>query len=429
MKKLLLIVAGVSLLALFSLGLLGACVIHAGRSFSFQPDEQATRQETHVLEISAGQTLRIDLAGGDVRVRAGEAAAGISARITAWGETKEEAETALAKAKLEVATSATGATVSLRGATIEKGLLERIQRHTAKADLEITVPPGVRLQIESGSGDVDAQGPFESSKVHSAYGSVRVEKVEGDLEATSSSGDVVVASARGKAIEARSGYGEVQVSGCESTRIAVKSSSGDVRVENSRAERFQVESGYGDLEIARIDGEIEAKTSSGDVHAKGLKGPIASLASGYGRIQVEGGTGKLAASSSSGDVRITGFEGSVEARSGYGSVHVEGMLKAVDAKSSSGDVSVSGTGGSVVSTAWKISSNYGRGKLELPADMAFDIDARTNYGKIERGFPIELAPGTDERNAQSIQGKVNGGGGRIEIRCKSGDVIFRPSGK
>jgi len=82
-----------------------------------------------------------------------------------------------------------------------------------------------------------------------------------------------------------------------------------------------------------------------------------------------------------------------------------------------------------VSSTWRISSNYGQGKIEAPADLAFDIDARTNYGKIERGFPIELGPGTDDRNARSIQGKVNGGGGKIEIRCKSGDVVFRPSGR
>lgn len=429
MKKFLLIAAGLFVLGLVSLGFLGACVISAGRSFSFSADEKATRQETHALEITAGQTLRVDLAGGDVRVRAGEASAGISARITAWGGTQAEADKALADAKLEITTSATGVTVNLRKATVEEGLLGGNNRNAAEADLEIAVPPGVRLQIESRSGDIDARGPFEGSKVHSAYGSVRIEKVEGDVEATSSSGDVVVASADGKSIEAKSGYGDVQVGDCKSTRIAAKSSSGDVRIEDSRAEQLQIESGYGDLEIARIDGEIEAKTSSGDVRAKALAGPIASLSSGYGSVQLENGTGKLSASSSSGDVRVTGFEGSVDAKSGYGSVHVQGVLSAVEAESSSGDVSVSGAAGSEVSTTWKIASNYGSGKLELPADLPFDIDARTNYGKIERGFPIQLGPGTDDRNASSVQGKVNGGGGKIEIRCKSGDVIFRPNGK
>ncbi|MFN0007294.1 MAG: DUF4097 family beta strand repeat-containing protein [Planctomycetota bacterium] len=429
MKKFLLIAAGLCLFGLVSLGLLGACVISAGRSFSVSADEKATRQETHPLEISAGQTLRIDLAGGDVRVRAGETSAGISAQITAWGATQAEADKALANAKLEITTSASGATVSLEDATLEVGQFGGNYRLVAEADLEIAIPPGVRLQIESRSGDIDARGPFEGSKVHSAYGSVRIEKVAGDLEATSSSGDVAVAAVNGTSIEAKSGYGSVALSDCESTRITAKSSSGDVRIEDSRADRVQIESGYGDLEIARIGGEIEAKTSSGDVRAKAFTGPIASLASGYGSVQVDGGTGKLSASSSSGDVRITGFQGSVEAKSGYGSVHVEGVLKSVEAESSSGDVSVSGTQGSEVSTTWKIASNYGSGKLELPADLAFDIDARTNYGKIERGFPIELGPGTDDRNASSLQGRVNGGGGRIEIRCKSGDVIFRPSGK
>jgi DUF4097 and DUF4098 domain-containing protein YvlB len=429
MKKFLLVAAGLCLVGLVSLGILGACVIHAGRSFSFQADEKATREETHALEIAAGQTLRVDLAGGDVRVRAGEGSAGISARITAWGDTQAEADKALVDAKLEITTSSTGATVSLKGATIESGSLGRIKRFVAEADLEITVPPGVRLQIESGSGEIDARGPFEASKVHSSYGSVRIENVEGDVEATSSSGDVAVGSANGQSIEAKSAYGSVRVGDCKSTRISAKSSSGDVRIEDCKAERLEIDSGYGALEIARIEGKVEAKTSSGDVRAKALAGPSVSLKSGYGNIELEEGKGELSASSSSGDVRVTGFTGSVEAKSGYGSVHLQGVLKEVEVGSSSGDVSVSGADGSEVSSTWKIASSYGNGKLELPANLSFDIDARTNYGKIERGFPIELGPGTDDRNASSIKGKVNGGGGRIEIRCASGDVIFRPSGK
>lgn len=429
MKKLLLLAAGLFVFALLCLGLLGACVIHAGNRFSFSPDEQATRQETHPLEIAAGQTLRIDLDAGDVRVRAGDASGSLSARITAWGGTKEEAEAALAKAKLEISTSESGPTVSLAGATVQRGLLGMVQRNTAKADLEIAVPAGVHLRIESSSGDLDAQGPFDASTVHSSYGSVRIEKVEGDLAATSSSGDVVVAGAHGGSVEATSGYGQVRVSDCESTRITAKSSSGAVRLEDARAERFRIKSGYGDIEMARIDGEVEAKTSSGDIRAKDLKGPVESLATSYGRVQLENGAGKLAASSSSGDVFVTRFDGSVVARSGYGAVHVEGVLTEVSVESSSGDVSVTGGAGSTVSAPWRISSSYGRGQLELPAGLGFDIDARTNYGRIERGFPVELLPGTDERSSQAIQGKVNGGGGKIEIRCKGGDVIFRPSGK
>ena len=429
MKKLWFALAGVFVFACLSLGLLGACVIRAGRSFSYQADEKASRQETHALEISEGQTLRIDLAGGEVRVRAGEGSPGISARITAWGETQEGAQAALAKAELEVASSGSGVTVKLANATVEHGVFGGSVRQTAHADLEIAVPPGVRLQIESGAGDVDAVGPFQASKLHSSYGSVLVENVEGDVVATSSSGDVDVAAARGGSVEATSGYGQVRVGDCASSRIEAKSSSGDVRVEDSRADRFEIESGYGDLELARLDGVVEAKTSSGDVETKALKGPTVTLTTSYGRIQLQGGTGKLSAASSSGDVRISEFEGSVEARSGYGSVHVEGVLDAVEVESSSGDVSVSGSPGTKVGTDWKIGSSYGRGQLELPADLAFDIDARTDYGKIERGFPIELAPGTNEGSAQIVRGKVNGGGNRIAIRCASGDVVFRPRGK
>lgn len=427
MKKVLFVLAGLFVFGLLSLGLVAACVVHTGQRFSLQLDEQATRAEDHPIAIASGQTLRIDLPGGDVRLRAGDAAAGISARITAWGATKEEAQAVLDGSRLDVAESASGVTVSLHGRATKEGFFGS-EHMEAKADLEIALPPGVQLEIESGSGDVVAAGPFGPSKVHSAYGSVRVERVDGDLSAASSSGDVVVQGVHGKSIEALSGYGKVQVSGSESTAVHAKSGSGDVRVEDVRAERVRIESGYGTVEIARVDGEIEATTSSGDVDAKKLSGPAASLSTSYGRVQIDGAKGKLTVSSSSGDVRVADFEGSIDARSGYGTVQVTGVLEALAAQSSSGDVSVSAKAGSAVASTWKIASNYGRGMIELPADLAFDIDARTNYGKIERGFPVELSPGKDDRAAQSVQGKVHGGGGRIEIRCKSGDIVFRPSG-
>jgi DUF4097 and DUF4098 domain-containing protein YvlB len=430
MKKLLIGAVCVAVFALLSVGLVGACAIRTARSFSLQLDEKAAREETHPLALAPGQTLRIELGGGDIRIRAGEATPVVAARITAWGETPEGAQEALTKAELRIESNDNGVTIRLRHETSEEGgVLGRIVRNQAQANLDVAVPAGVRLQIQSGSGSVDAEGPFAASNVHSGYGSVRVEKVEGDLVATSSSGNVSVARGHGGSVEATSGYGRVRVGDCSATRIDAKSSSGDVRVEDCKAERFRIESGYGELELLRLDGEVEAKTSSGDVVAKGLAGPTVSLATSYGRVQVEGGSGRLKASSSSGDVRIGGFEGRVEARSGYGSVQVAGVLQVVEAASSSGDVSVSAALGSSVVEAWRIASSYGRGRLELPADLAFDIDAQTNYGKIERGFAVELAPGTENGNTRTVQGKVNGGGGRIEIRCKSGDVSFRPIGR
>jgi DUF4097 and DUF4098 domain-containing protein YvlB len=429
-KKLLLVAAGIFVLFILSIGIFAVgCVVHGARSFSFGLGEKSTRAETHALEIAKGGTLEVDLAGGDVRVKTSEDAPSLSATVTTWAGSREEADKALARAKLEISKNGDGLRVTLVDATTEKEITGGHARSTAQADLEIRVPAGVRLEIKTESGDVEAEGPFAASKVHSSYGSVRIKSVEGELEATSDSGDVSVAGVRGKSFVAKSSYGKVEVVDCESAGIEARSSSGDVRLQDVRGERLRVGSDYGDVRLLRVSGDIEAKLSSGSVHAVGLTGPRASISTDYGEVNVEKASGILEAHSSSGDVRVKGFEGTLQAHSSYGAVDVEGVFAELTLDSSSGDVTARALSGSKIEKGWKLSSSYGSVKLAAAESFACDLDANTEYGAVALGFPIEVAPGVLKKGTQSVKGKLNGGGGVVEIRCTSGDVSVGPLGR
>src|SRR5262249_32694635 len=154
------------------------------------------------------------------------------ATITAYGPTQEKANAALAAAKLEVVSTVDGPRIRLEGETKDESLIGAFSgRNYASADLRITVPPGVRLDLASASGDLSAEGPFAGANLRSSYGAVKLRSVEGDVGATSSSGEVSVSSVRGQRLDAKSGYGKVELSDCESSRVEVHTSSGDVRLE------------------------------------------------------------------------------------------------------------------------------------------------------------------------------------------------------
>jgi len=390
MKRFLLFLAGLGFLFLVAIGLFAACVVHAGRSMSFGSvfEHKESRSEERPLEVASGGRLEVDLVAGDVRITSAAAdSVSMKATISAYGSTAEDAKSRLAETKLEVESMEGGVRVRLAAPAREDSWF-----HTsgASADLEIRLPEGVRLDVRTKVGDVEAKGAFGATVARSSYGKVRVRGVEGDLEATSSSGDVEVEGAHGASVVARSSYGGVVVRKCRADNLEVRSGSGDLEIRDWKGARATIETSYGKIDFRKASGTVLAKSSSGDVEVYDADGPIT-------------------------------------ASSSYGAVRVAGILSTLAVDSASGDVSVHAHPGSRVDGTWTISTSYGKAKLLVPRELPFDIDAATNYGKVERSLQVE----TDESpksSPKSLKGKVNGGGGLVRIRCSSGDIDVSHSG-
>jgi len=412
-----------------SFGLLGACVVGTDHdsSVAFSRDGKASRQESQTLAIAAGQVLDVQLPAGAIRVLAtAEAAPSLSAVVTAYGGSRAEADEVLAGTKLDIHRSNDGLRVRL--VTPSEGDSPRgLARNGCQADLDIRIPPGARLALATASGDVECDGPFATSRVHSSYGAVRIRNVEGNVDATSSSGNVSVAATRGRTVVAESDYGRVHILDVEATEAKARSSSGNVKLEKVRGERCRASSAYGNVELIDVEGEVEAKLASGSVRLANWNGDRASLSTDYGSVRVERASGSVEAKTSSGEVRVLEFEGSLLAHSSYGSVDVEGKLSSLRAHTSSGRVSARALPGSRATDTWKLSSSYGNVELVLPQDFACRLDARTDYGDVDIDFPVAVQPGRHEKGV--VQGDVNGGGSTVELRCSSGDVRVEKEGR
>ena len=432
MKKLLVFLVALSILFFVAIGLVAARVARAGGRFAFGTlfEAKASRVEDHPLDIAAGRLLSVDLQRGAIRVtRSTGPAPSLTATITAYGATKESAEEGLAHLRLEIGSTTEGLRIHVVDDRTEASMLGGwTSAAPGDADLEIRLPDAVRLDLSSRSGDVDADGAFGTARVHSGYGSVRIAGAEGDVDATSTSGDVKIERARGGSLVAKSGYGSVGIEDSGATTVEAHSNSGDVKLDDVRAERTKAGSGYGAVVLQKVTGEIEAKSSSGDVTLKAWHGPHAKVSTGYGSVDVEGASGELAASSSSGAVDVEGIEGPLDARSKYGSVRVDGVLSSLTADTHSGDVSVHARAGSRIEGGWRISSSYGGAKLEIPAGLGCDLDAETAYGSVEVEPQIEPARDGRKPSSKAVRGKIHGGGGRVEIRCRSGDVRVEAGG-
>ena len=123
-----------------------------------------------------------------------------------------------------------------------------------------------------------------------------------------------------------------------------------------------------------------------------------------------------------GDGRITGhnLSGSLDAETSDGRIEIEGRFEQLRVRTGDGHVSVKVNYGSKMAGDWSISTGDGGVELELPMDLAAELDAHTGDGHIDSDLPVEVQGATTRRN--TLRGKLNGGGPRLEVHTGDGSI-------
>ena len=135
--------------------------------------------------------------------------------------------------------------------------------------ITIKVPAGVRLQVNSGNGDVSVIGAQAELIARSGNGRVRVSGTAGEVEAASGNGEVTVENVRGP-VTAATGNGDVFVTAVQGP-VSANSGNGDLRVrmtELKATDNMDFTTGNGRIELTVPDGfsaEIDASTGNGSI--------------------------------------------------------------------------------------------------------------------------------------------------------------------
>ncbi len=132
-------------------------------------------------------------------------------------------------------------------------------RSSGSVLVSVQVPAGTSLDVDSGSGDVRAQGTYAAAEIRAGSGDVTLDRAE-PSRITSGSGDVSVAEAA--ILKVTSGSGDVRV-GRGSRLTEVRSGSGDIAIEDAADVSFVT--GSGDAIIGSFDGTVTMSTGSGDL--------------------------------------------------------------------------------------------------------------------------------------------------------------------
>jgi DUF4097 and DUF4098 domain-containing protein YvlB len=148
------------------------------------------------------------------------------------------------------------------------------------------------------------------------------------------------------------------------------------------------------------------------------------LRTGDGRIEVGSFKGEMDLHSGDGSQTIAGADGKPRASTGDGHIRANGRFDELDLKTGDGHVDVRAVDGSSLGGSWRLETGDGGVTLEVPGNLAADLDLHTNDGHIDLDLPVTTEGKIRENE---IRGKINGGGNLVTIHTGDGSIHLRKS--
>ncbi len=310
-----------------------------------------------------------------------------------------------------------------------------------RLDRTFTVVPGGQLTIEADGADIDVAG-VDSNQVSVQIlvtGSARaIEALT--LSAEQDAGGVLVKAKREGSgwfnWSSGSRQSSIKVSVPKQYNARLKTSGGDISVSRLQGDLNGSTSGGnvrvvevqgpvkmttsgGNMDVARIAGKTDIRTSGGDIKVRDVRSDLRAETSG-GNIQVEQVAGATFAHTSGGEVVVSNVRGNVDAESSGGGVKALQIDGGIRARSSGGDIGVELVG---ANRGIETSTSGGNIVIRMPRNTKGVIDASTSGGSVSTDLPVT----TTEVRERRLAGTINGGGETIRARTTGGSIRMQAS--
>ena len=135
-------------------------------------------------------------------------------------------------------------------------------------ELEIEVPRGASVNVDTASADVVGRGLIGSKHFHTASGDLTLEAILGELEIEAVSGDTSIAGDGSLVVLARSISGNFRLRAPKLGRFEMSTTSGDIELDAEMAGSgpYAIKSISGDVRLVTRAGlQVEAQTITGDL--------------------------------------------------------------------------------------------------------------------------------------------------------------------
>ena len=148
------------------------------------------------------------------------------------------------------------------------------------------------------------------------------------------------------------------------------------------------------------------------------------LHTGDGKIELGNFKGEMLLRSGDGSEEIDSVDGKLHATTGDGHIRANGRFDELELKTGDGRVDARAAAGSALAAGWRLESGDGTVTLEVPDNLAADVDLHTGDGHIDLDMPVTTEGKIRENE---VHGKLNGGGNLLLIHTGDGSIRLRKS--
>lgn len=326
-------------------------------------------QDQQLLNVQAAPNavVQIENPRGDVSVTAGDGLnVEVQAHQVAFASSESEARKIFDAIQAHVTVS--GNTVLVRSDSNNRGRL----------NLNVTVPKTAQVTVRSGHGDVTAAGLGAGATITSSHGDVRLSTIAGSVQ---------------------------------------------VHFSNDR----------GDFSAHQIDGDLTADGNCNDLTFSEIKGKVTLSGEIFGDVHMENVTGPLHLHTSVTELELATLPGDMTLNSddlrvteAKGQVRVSTHAKDVDLSQIYGDTVVNNSRGQIriePAGAFSVLARNGKGDVEvtLPPDASAIVDGNTHNGDIVSDFPLTI----NGEESKTVTGRIGTGAEKINLVADVGDLRIR----
>jgi len=148
------------------------------------------------------------------------------------------------------------------------------------------------------------------------------------------------------------------------------------------------------------------------------------LLTGDGAIRLANFKGNMELESGDGHEDIESVDGILHARTSDGRISASGRFDSLDLNTGDGRIEARVLPGSTVASTWNIHTGDGSVTLQLPENLAADVDLRTGDGHINVDVPVTVRGNLGDKN---VHGKMNGGGNLLTVHTGDGSIRIERS--
>ncbi|HME57330.1 MAG TPA: DUF4097 family beta strand repeat-containing protein [Terracidiphilus sp.] len=334
---------------------------------TFGLPEHDMEQQELTQQIPANAAIQIENPRGNVSITAGEGSTiTVQAHELAYASSDSEAKKVF---------DAVAARLTVSGSSV---LLKSESNSSGMVNMTVTVPRTAKVTVNNNRGDVSASGLGAGITV-TARGDVQLNSIAGSVEAHFPHGH--------HDFSAHDIQGDVTVDG-DLSNITISEIKGKVSQSGEIL--------FGDAHIENVSGQVHLHTSRTDVEVAELPGD---LTLDPNDLRVNQAKGQVRVVTHSKDIDLNQIYGDSYVKTSNGHIVIEPAgVYAVDANNEKGDIEVS-----------------------LPPNASATVNARSHNGEIVSDYPI---PATEGENKQATF-TIGSGTARIVLNASNGDVHIK----